>query len=479
MKKNLIRVFVNEKNIIELSPYASLYSLKYEINKKIYDNIPFDNIILHFKGKSIIDDNKSLISYGIDNDSNLVANVKTNGGFDTSNVLMIIIYILLVPIYFIFLASGVMPLFANIFSFIFDNTVLELLKYFGKNLEKDGIFFRYSIKFIMWVITTFSTFIFVWATASYVIFPFYYLIRGKRYCESGLKAKHVGKITAIWYMLIYGSYNIYDFLLTKEESLVKYLPDILILKGTLNSSILATKEAWDIAKFAPLYAIPFIGEPFMIIHEYLEEGLGLLYESLDMISQYNCDDVNSADLLCSFFDTLYKTLEKYNVKNDNGKISNKLENNNKKKITTSVNKIKSKKNEGLEEKEIAGLFIEPIKNYKLGFLIKLLKRGFCDKALKNEYKDKNKNLTENQLQNSLPELKGTEFDNTTIKGMINRWWAGSVSSLFCQILEALQDITNILWNVGTENEILNMIKTGQIAGIISIIVFIIDTLLNF
>ena len=30
MKKNLIRVFVNEKNIIELSPYSSLYSLKYE-----------------------------------------------------------------------------------------------------------------------------------------------------------------------------------------------------------------------------------------------------------------------------------------------------------------------------------------------------------------------------------------------------------------------------------------------------------------
>ena len=457
-----------------------------KINKKIYDNIPFDNIILHFKGKSIIDNNKSLISYGIDNDSNLVANVKTNGGFDKSNVLMIIIYILLVPIYFIFLASGVMPLFANIFSFIFDNTVLELLKYFGKNLEKDGIFFRYSIKFIMWVITTFSTFIFVWATASYVIFPFYKLIRSKRYCESGLKAKHVGKITAIWYMLIYGSYNIYDFLLNKEESLIEYLPDILILKGTLDSSILATKEAWDIAKFAPLYTIPFIGELFMTIHEFLEEGLGLLYESLDIISQYNCDDKNTTDLLCSFFDTLYQTLEKYNVKNeiqsnDNGTISNKIENKNKKKIKKGSNKIQSRKIEGLAEKEIAGALIEPIKNYKLEPFIKLLKRGFCDKALKNKYKDEASGikLTENQLQNMLPQLPKTEFDNTKIKGMINRWWAGSVTSLFCQILEALRDITNILWNVGTENEILNMIKTGQVAGIISIIVFIIDTLLNF
>ena len=479
MKKNLIRVFVNEKNIIEISPYASLYSLKYEINKKIYDNISLDNIIIHFKGKSIIDNNKSLISYGIDNDSNLVANVKTNGGFDTSNVLMIIIYILLVPIYFIFLASGVMPLFANIFSFIFDNTVIELLKYFGKNLEKGGIFFRYSIKFIMWVVTTFSTFIFIWTTASYVIFPFYYLIRGKRYCESGLKAKHVGKITAIWYMLIYGSYNIYDFLLNKEESFIEYLPDILIVKGTIDSSIRVTKEAWDISKFAPLYAIPFIGEPFMIIHEYLEEGLGLLYESLDIISQYNCDDINTANLLCSFFDTLYQTLEKYNVKNDNGKISNKDKKKNQKSFKNKANKINSKKIEGLAKKEIAGVLIEPIKNYKLGFLIKLLKRGFCDKALKNEYKDKNKNLTENQLENKLDSLEGTEFDNTTIKGMINRWWAGSVASLFCQILEALRDITNILWNVGTENDILNMIKTGQVAGIISIIVFIIDTLLNF
>ena len=219
----------------------------------------------------------------------------------------------------------------------------------------------------------------------------------------------------------------------------------------------------------------------MIIHEYLEEGLGLLYESLDIISQYNCDDINTANLLCSFFDTLQQTLEKYNVKNDNGKISNKIQNNNKKKITTGANKIKSKKNAGLAEKEIAGLFIEPMKNYKLGFLIKLLKRGFCDKALKNKIKDEpnGKNLTENQLENKLNPLEGTEFDSTTIKGMINRWWAGSVASLFCQILEALRDITNILWNVGTENDILNMIKTGQVAGIISIIVFIIDTLLNF
>ena len=71
MKKNLIRIFVNRKNVIEISPYASLYSLKNEVNKKIYENVPFDDITLHFKGKPIVNNNKALLSYGIKNDSNL------------------------------------------------------------------------------------------------------------------------------------------------------------------------------------------------------------------------------------------------------------------------------------------------------------------------------------------------------------------------------------------------------------------------
>jgi hypothetical protein len=32
-------------------------------------------------------------------------------------------------------------------------------------------------------------------------------------------------------------------------------------------------------------------------------------------------------------------------------------------------------------------------------------------------------------------------------------------------LEAVNDITDVIWGIGTENEVLNMIKTGNFSGI--------------
>ncbi len=103
MKNNLIRVFVNEKTIIEISPYASLYSLKDEVHKRIYNSTPIDDISLHFNGKPLIHDTRALLSYGIENDSNLFANVKTKGGMSTSMIILIVLYLFTVPVYLLFL----------------------------------------------------------------------------------------------------------------------------------------------------------------------------------------------------------------------------------------------------------------------------------------------------------------------------------------------------------------------------------------
>ena len=61
MKKNLIRVFVNRKTIIEISPYVSVYSLKMEIQKKIYDTLSVDKINLHFNGRPMSNNKKAII----------------------------------------------------------------------------------------------------------------------------------------------------------------------------------------------------------------------------------------------------------------------------------------------------------------------------------------------------------------------------------------------------------------------------------
>ena len=119
----------------------------------------------------------------------------------------------------------------------------------------------------------------------------------------------------------------------------------------------------------------------------------------------------------------------------------------------------------LATKAFAGTFVEPIKNYKMLPFIKLVQRGFCDQDLKNKLQQGVLNkglppLTDEQLNSLLPPLPGTEFDMNTFQGRLNRWSTSFAMSAFCQILEALGDITNTLWSIGTENQVVNMIKTG-------------------
>lgn len=479
MKKNLIRVFVNEKNVIEISPYSSLYSLRDEIQKKIYKNVSIKDISLYCNGKPLIDNKKSILLYNIENNSNISANIKIKGGVFSSKTLLIIIYILSIPLFFLFLSSGMVPLMANIFSFIFDNTVVNVLEYFNRT-HKDAIgnIIRHIIKIILWVVTTFSTALCVWAISSYMIFPYYYLLRGRSYCDAGLAAKHVGKVTMGWYMLIYCSFNVVDYVFNILQYVSSEIP-FLLVQGITSSSIQSTRNIWDIVKFTPMYYMPFFGQILMSSQEMVDEILGLLYKSLDMISQYNCNDTNTASLLCSFFTQLEISLQKLGHKAYH---TNTNQNITKHNTQQHVNKVLSQKTSSLEIKKTVGAFIEPVKNYKLSPLIHLLQRGFCDQVLKDDFMKKGlSNLTDEELQKKVYEqnpLLGTPFDSTTFLGRANRWSSSAFTSIFCQILEALRDITNTLWNIGTEEQVANMIKTGQIAGIVSIFVFIIDTILN-
>ena len=68
----------------------------------------------------------------------------------------------------------------------------------------------------------------------------------------------------------------------------------------------------------------------------------------------------------------------------------------------------------------------------------------------------------------LPKLEGTEWE----MGGLNRWSSGVTVSVFCDFLEAMNDMTNVLWGIGLESEVVNMIKTGNIAGIFGVIAFI-------
>ena len=457
IKKKIIRIFVNNEFIIEISPYASIYSLKDEIQKKIYDNLKLNKILLLFNGKPL-NDNKTLISYNINDNSNISASPIVNGGEDINWFWewgSWILYIMIVLGYLIFLASGLPPLVSNIFAVIFNSTIGSVLKHITDNKWVLQI-----VNFILKIIMMGITFFFVWAVTSFVISPWLFSFK-HNYCGSGLAAKDVGFTVAWIYVLIYGSYNIIDFILNIVQEIVSNRNDPLIIEGITNMTLQSSKRGWDILKFSPLYLIPVVGQLLLIYHSMIEEGFGLMYSAIYSISTFQCDNPKLPGELCSFLTGLQESLNKRS-----------------KGPTSSTNKLKQK---GIEEgKQIIqdkkanisllsemgyNQLIPTVKNYHLGPIIKLLQRGFCDISIKDSGKE-------------IPELKGTEWDTDTVMGKINRWSAGIMPSVFCQFTEAIDDTQRVLGEVGTEDQLINMMKTGNVAGMASATVLIIYYILS-
>ena len=528
MKNNLIRVFINEKSIIEISPFASVYSLKYEIQQKYYKKLQLDNLNLYFNSKPL-DNKKTLFHYKITNDATIDVHTTIKGGKTDPLLFFKIIYMISIPIFILFLWSGLPPIVGNLMACAFDSTLVSIFKIFYKehphtlqmsDVKKGkinllAIIVKYAIKTFVWVITKLSTVMFVWVISAYMVFPYYYLLRGREYCDAGEAAKKVGKLTTIWYMLIYVLYNFVDFILSIGQLIFEEIP-LEVVSGAGGTFIQTTKEAWDITKFGPLYAIPIFGQILLLVHEVIEEVIALLYEGLDEVAQVNCDQPDMATTLCKYLTEFNFALKsvKYEIEkkteeldlgnqgsqykldsqheygvqkidNDRIYIKRKDETKMSNKISRRINKMAQEgaQKASFRTKMKVGALYEPIKNYKLGWLLDSLQQGFCDRSFKENVQQKRKNrgqepLTDEQLEKILPPMKGTKYDTTTFWGGINRWGTSFIISAFCQTVEALNDLTSTLWCVGTENQFVNMIKTGQIAGIVGSIAFLISVFLN-
>ena len=268
-------------------------------------------------------------------------------------------------------------------------------------------------------------------------------------------------------MSVYGCFNAFDLVLNIMDWFVDELPDNMkIIKGSANLGIQGVQRSWDIIKFSPFYIIPIVGEVFLGYHEIIEEGLGIFYGALDIISSYQCDNTEIAKELCSLLTGLKQILDKSkgiqgkkSKKHINDNISSKGKNIGKKIITNKIMKqVNITENEASDKMSgIMGVLLaEYVKNYKISPLVDILQRGFCDIAFQDENPGK-----------ELPNIPNYEV------GSFNRWSSSFITSIFCQILEALNDVTKIVWGIGTENQFINMIKTGSFSGLISVIIIII------
>ena len=172
MKKDIIRIFIDNDNIISISKYASLYSLKCKIKDKLYKSIEYDRILFYYNKKKLTNDSISILKYNIVNNSHIFTSLKTNGGMTGSFIsilLFVFFYIIFIITFFVFLASGTLPVFANIYSYILDISIGKLKTYF--NFKKINVYIYYALKIILWFIRTFILILFVWATTAIVVFP--------------------------------------------------------------------------------------------------------------------------------------------------------------------------------------------------------------------------------------------------------------------------------------------------------------------
>ena len=141
------------------------------------------------------------------------------------------------------------------------------------------------------------------------------------------------------------------------------------------------------------------------------------------------------------------------------------------KITSNILSYLNGKESHLDVKSSA--IMEFTKNHKKKIYLEYINRGLYNKLVSIYKKNQSSEGNKIEFIDHLGVFKNKNLfiDKDSI--------ANFCFSIICQILEAVSDIKDGLDGAGTQNEILNMIKTGQIAGVIAIPVIIIDTLINY
>jgi hypothetical protein len=226
-------------------------------------------------------------------------------------------------------------------------------------------------------------------------------------------------------MIIYGPFNSVDFFCDKAEAIVNSESIPKILKPTI-TMMEYTKNVWDNLKITPLYAIPVIGQIFLYIHNAIASNISYIYYILNIIDKFNCKDKDTVKTLSDVFNNINNIIT-LNVK-----------------VPSNIQNIL-----------LDASILQVTKKYKSEFLVKLLKYGFSDLNLEQLNKE---------LENGEP---GWEINS------VNRFIARYIVSFFCDFLIFSDNLKILLNEVGSENSIINMIKTGQIAGLISAIFLII------
>lgn len=405
----MINIFINNDLNFKINEYESIYNLKNMIKNKT--KIDIDNQLLYHNNK-LLNNNISLIEYNINDHDHLSLNYNMKGGksFDTLTILMWLLYICVFGLYLLILASGLIPVIAHAYAYALNWSLLKIGNLFnigGSEIYKTIVFV------FMFIISIVIVYYFVYATTSFVIFPIMYTYFDD-VCKGIKKSNNIGWWVALFFIIIYGIFNIPNFLLNIIDDATKLN---IILKVIIDPILGLLDNFANVGKFIGIYAIPFLGTPFL---EGYHLAVSLISTGIkdvtDMSTLYSCDNEESRKKL--------------------GLI------------------LRKSNKEGSPIRDW-------IVSYKAEDLIDVVIIGLIPKLF---------NYYECQVKNMPFWDRGGEIAG-------KYYIAKYATNGFCFALRFMNAISGVLDSIGGSSQIANMIKTGNIAGIISFFVFIICIIL--
>lgn len=403
----MVKIYIDSVGY-NINEYESVYNLKECIYNKT--EIDIDDQILSYNGL-ILRNDKCLKEYNIKNHSTLTLNHVLNGGFDTLSVLIWLLYACAFMFYLLILISGLIPVVAYTYAYLLNWVLNKVGSLTGLS---NNSYYRSFVYLFMFMIGIVIVYYFVYATTSFMAFPIFYT-KFDKICPATSASNSVGFWVALAFIIVYGLFNIPNIVLNLavDATELNYFVAVFI------QPILGVLENFaNVGKFAGIYAIPFVGTPFLEGYHFAVGLIStMIKEGLDMTKLFSCKDKESEKQIGL---ALRKASKEPGISDW----------------------IKSYHAEKIFEVIVIGLIPELYNNYQ------------C------------------RVENMPPWEKIFNKD-------ANKFYAAKYATKgFCFSLKLIHALAGIFDYIGGSSQLANMIRTGNMGGVIAFIVLIIALIWN-
>jgi hypothetical protein len=508
---NIYIKYENKKILIKTKLYESIYSI---ISKFVKNDIKSYNIF--YKNK-ILDTSYSLEKYDIIENSILVLDKKLKGGndfmrFAKNNYITVIIVFIICLLPILILPLGFFPALSSLIGIITVKSTKAFGHYLTCVLGKVTLYKRLS--YFIWLLKYPVFFLMIFAIITFPLVLLSITLKGhtilddpKSLCSAISIGNTSGLIVTMIYILIYGIYRGFDFVLKPIIYLFKQFYILNLLFVPLLNGFL---KIFDNIKYIGFYMIPFLGQS---ISAYFK-GVDLLLPGFESILG------TAIDLGCSTnisFDTFSKKMiskinskeiqeqiQNINKSTENGYNVDIINNNNERygKIFTkdipecvqSTIKCCNPKN----FVNIADLMYKFITNSTSSAILKktglmgvfvLAAEGLYDSAITilddKDNKDNKNIIQEESIKQKIKSLDSFMIEYSKKDG--SRYTPGKslmktiLKILFvdviCNTFETAKTSEDVIIEMGSISEIADMLKSGTCAGFITAFAYIIAVII--